>query len=89
MLSLFRKGRDHVVTHYPSPKSYGKEAGIGLCHLHGAAHLPGIPQDEDAGSQSEEIFSHLQRIQPNQINERRQTAEGIKHTGTKESSSKL
>lgn len=52
MLSLFSKGRDHVVTRYPSPKPRGEEAGIGLCHLLGAAHLLGIPQWEDAGSSS-------------------------------------
>lgn len=52
MISLFRKGRDHVATRYPSPKSCGEEAGIGLCHLLGAAHLLGIPQGEDAGSSS-------------------------------------
>lgn len=37
---------------YPSPESCGEEAGIGLCHSHGAAHLLGIPQREDAGSSS-------------------------------------
>ena len=52
MLSTDRKGRDHVLSHYPSPKSYGKEPGIGLCHLHGAAHLPGVSQSEDAVSSS-------------------------------------
>lgn len=52
---MANKGRDalpvqerHVVTLIPPPSPVEKR----LCHLHGAAHLLGIPQREDAGSSS-------------------------------------
>lgn len=76
MLSLSRRGRDHVVTRYPSPEPCGEGAGTGLCRLLELpicwGFLSGRRQEAVPG-QSKKVFPHLQRIQPNQINEHWQT----------------